>query len=114
MWNQVRRTAMALYGLSTGELTQQQIVDAINQPDISVDFGVAPPEWLVLWDVIWPDFEHPNSEETLVSFTPPPSGEYLERTMMSRWEAGCKLEMESMILHEWSMIGRLPYIPHKS
>lgn len=114
LWNQVRRTAMALYGLSTGELNQQQIIDAINQPGIPVDFGVAPPEWLVLWDVIWPDFEHPNSEETLVSFTPPPSGEYLERTMMSRWEAGCKLEMESMILHEWSMIGRLPYAPHKS
>ena len=114
LWNQVRRTAMALYGLSTGELTQDQIAEAIQRPDISVDFGVAPPEWLILWDVIWPDFHHPESGDACVSFTPPPSIDYPERTMMGRWEAGCKLEMESLIFHEWSKIGKLPYIPHKS
>ena len=114
LWNQVRRTAMALYGLSTGELSEQQIIDAIQQPERSVDFGVAPPEWLILWDVIWPDFEHQISDETEFSFTPPPEEEYLERTMMNRWQIGSKLEMECMLFHEWSTIGKLPYIPHSS
>ena len=102
LWNQVRRTAMALYGLSTGELSEQQIIDAIQQPESAVDFGVAPPEWLILWDVIWPDFEHQTSDETEFSFTPPPEDEYLERTMMNRWQIGSKLEMECMLFHEWS------------
>ena len=114
LWNQVRRTAMALYGLSTGELSEQQIIDAIQQPESAVDFGVAPPEWLILWDVIWPDFEHQTSDETEFSFTPPPEDEYLERTMMNRWQIGSKLEMECMLFHEWSRIGKLPYIPHAS
>ena len=114
LWNQVRRTAMALYGLSMGELVDKQIIDAISHPDNPVDFGVAPPEWLILWDVVWPEFDHLEADEIEFSFTSPPEDDYAERTMMSRWELGCRLEMESLLFHEWSRIGKLPYTPHKS
>ncbi len=114
LWNQVRRIAMALYGLSTGELTEDAVRAAISQPESPVDFGVAPPEWLILWDVIWPDLSYQDSRTSNYIFTEPPKAEYLERTMMARWEAGAKLEMQSMLYHEWSAIGRLPYMPHKS
>jgi len=114
LWNQVRRTAMALYRLSIGELTEQQIIDAIENPESPVDFGVAPPEWLILWDVIWPNFEHEVIPEIITAFTPQPNEKYLERTMMSRWESGAKLEMESLLFHEWSRIGKLPHVAHNS
>ena len=114
LWNQVRRTANALYRLSNGELSQQQVYDAINHPETPVDFGVAPPDWLVLWDVIWPEINHQQAESVDISLTEPPKEEFLERTMMSRWEVGCRLEMEALLFHEWSSIGKLPYIPHKS
>jgi len=114
LWNQVRRTAMALYRLSIGELTEQQIIDAIKNPEKPVDFGVAPPEWLILWDVIWPSFDHEVIPEITTVFTPQPNEKYLERTMMSRWESGAKLEMESLLFHEWSRIGKLPHVAHNS
>jgi len=114
LWNQVRRTAMALHRLTIGELTQQEIKDAIKYPETSVDFGVAPPEWLVLWDVVWPNFNHDESTDSKFTFTELPQSDYIERTMISRWEKGASLEMESMLYHEWSKIGKLPYIPHDS
>ena len=114
LWNQVRRTAMALYSLANGTLTEQQVIDAKENPDISVDFGVAPPDWLILWDVVWPSLNHRDSGDANYSFTPPPSSDYSERTMVARWESGARLEMESMLFHEWSIIGKLPYQPHNS
>jgi len=114
LWNQVRRTAMALYSLSNGTITKQQIIDAKNRPEQPVDFGVAPPDWLILWDVIWPDIKHNDSANTSYFFTAPPSDDYAERTMIARWESGSRLEMESMLFHEWSIIGKLPYQPHNS
>ena len=51
LWNQVRRVANALFRLSVGELEEHQVVSAIQEPMTSVDFGVASPEWLVLWGV---------------------------------------------------------------
>ncbi len=113
LWNQVRRTAMAIYSLSRGELVDKQIIDAINRPDNPVDFGVAPPEWLILWDVVWPEFNHPETDEAEFSFTSQPEVDYAERTMMGRWELGCKLEMESLLLQEWGWIGKIPNKTHK-
>ena len=114
LWNQVRRTAMALYKLSIEELTTEQIVSAIENPESPVDFGVAPPDWLVLWDVKWPEVQSEELLESDFSFTEIPEEEYIERTMFSRWEKGAKLEMESMLYHEWSHLGKLPYHPHNS
>ena len=53
LWNQVRRTAMALHKLSIGDITLQQVELAISDPITQVDFGVAPPDWLILWEVSW-------------------------------------------------------------
>jgi tRNA pseudouridine38-40 synthase len=112
LWNQVRRTAMALFKLSTGELTMDDIKNAISKPEISVDFGVAPPDWLVLWGVSWEKFPIPSEENTDFTFTAVPNELALERTMRSRWENGARLEMKSMLYHEWAYLGRLPIVRH--
>ena len=82
LWNQVRRVANALFRLSVGELEEHQVVSAIQEPMTSVEFGVAPPEWLVLWGVPWDDA--PSEESHATVFTPP-TGRTAERTRKGRW-----------------------------
>ena len=112
LWNQVRRTAMALFKLSTGELTPEDIIEAISNPSKPADFGVAPPDWLILWGVSWEQFQLPPEENSNFAFTRVPDDEAMERTMRNRWEHGARLEMKSMLYHEWSYLGRLPIVKH--
>jgi len=112
LWNQVRRTAMALFKLCVGELTVEDIKNAISKPEVSVDFGVAPPDWLILWGVSWEKFPIPSEEKSDFTFTEIPKDLALERTMRSRWEDGARLEMKSMLYHEWAYLGRLPIVKH--
>ena len=114
LWNQVRRTAMALYKLSMGELTTDDIKNAISNPSEPVDFGVAPPDWLILWGVSWEKFQLPTEENNNFTFTEIPTDEAMERTMRNRWEHGARLEMKSMLYHEWSYLGRLPIVKHQN
>lgn len=113
LWNQVRRTAMALYKLSIGDITLQQVELAISDPITQVDFGVAPPDWLILWEVSWPSIDVPDEPILDFDFTPFPEHDYAERTMFGRWEMGAKLEIESLLYHQWSVIGALPYNSHR-
>ena len=53
LWNQVRRVANALFRLSVGDLEEDAVRTAIERPMETVDFGVAPAQWLVLWGVAW-------------------------------------------------------------
>ena len=53
LWNQVRRTAMALHRMSIGEIEPAAVRTALQHPEIEADFGVAPPDWLILWGVHW-------------------------------------------------------------
>mgnify|MGYP006255122001 FL=1 len=113
LWNQVRRTAMALHKLSIGDITLQQVELAISDPITQVDFGVAPPDWLILWEVSWPSIDVPDEPIIDFDFTPFPEHDYAERTMFGRWEMGAKLEIESLLYHQWSVIGALPYSSHR-
>jgi tRNA pseudouridine38-40 synthase len=113
LWNQVRRTANALFRLAIGELSEQDIVEAIEQPLTPVDFGVAPPEWLVLWGVSWEEFPLPISTH-LTSLSPPPTGRSAERTRRSRWQKAAQHEVKTMLYNEWATIGTLPLSYHNS
>jgi tRNA pseudouridine38-40 synthase len=109
LWNQVRRTAMAVHGLQTGRLTEEEVRSAIDRPDLPADFGVAPAEWLVLWDVVWEDLDGPPPRVIDRLWAPPPNhAGGGERTMRRRWEAGARAEVAAMLQHEWSHLGRLP------
>ncbi|MEM4259008.1 MAG: tRNA pseudouridine(38-40) synthase TruA [Candidatus Thermoplasmatota archaeon] len=67
LWNQIRRIISAIQRLSSGKTTKEQILDALSNPTIRSDFGLAPPEPLFLKDVIY-DFSfryHPIMEKKL-------------------------------------------------
>ena len=113
LWNQVRRMANALFRLAVGELDENEIREAIEQPMVPVDFGVAPPEWLVLWGVAWERAPLPDESHTTV-FSAPPTGRTAERTRNGRWRQAAQHELKSMLYNEWAEIGTLPVVYHRS
>lgn len=115
LWNQVRRTAMAIQQMALGEITPEEVKSAIDNPEIDVDFGVAPPEWLILWGVEWQDSPIPDSITEFNHFSPPPSpSRVAERTMRKRWRQAAKTEMKTLLHLEWMEIGRLPLAFHSN
>ena len=113
LWNQVRRMANALFRLAVGELDENEIREAIEQPMVLVDFGVAPPEWLVLWGVAWERAPLPDESHSTV-FSAPPTGRTAERTRNGRWRQAAQHELKSMLYNEWAEIGTLPVVYHRS
>jgi tRNA pseudouridine38-40 synthase len=114
LWNQVRRTAMALHRMSIGEISPYDVKQAIENPEMEADFGVAPADWLILWGVDWDEMKLPSSKSEIHCFTAPPSGPAVERTMRKRWRDGARHEMKSLLYHEWAELGELPIVKHKS
>ena len=113
LWNQVRRTANAIFKMSIGDLTVEQVKQAIEKPELTVDFGVAPPEWLILWGVSWQQLPLPDST-TEPHFTSVPEGRVAERTMRKRWRLAAEHEMKSLLYNEWAAIGELPITHHRN
>ena len=111
----VRRTAMALHLLALGEISTEDVQRAIDEPENEVDFGVAPPDWLILWGVEWEDAPIPESDGSTCNFSPAPvPSREAERTMRKRWRQGARLEMKRMLYLEWMQLGQLPVAYHKS
>ena len=113
LWNQVRRVANALFRLSVDELTIKEVKSAIDHPEVPVDFGVAPPQWLVLWGVAWEGRPIPTSEHD-AALTAPPIGRTAERTRKGRWQQAAQHEIKAMLYNEWATIGTLPISHHRS
>ena len=111
LWNQVRRVANALFRIALGELTVQQVKEAIERPDLPVDFGVAPAQWLTLWGVAWEDEPLPPDQTTPL-LTAPPSGRIAERTKKGRWQRAAQHEMKGLY-NEWASLGELPLVYRK-
>ena len=56
LWHQIRRIVSSIEKVGTGALEKERIVEALNNPNKTVDFGLAPAEPLILKDIIY-DFE---------------------------------------------------------
>jgi len=114
LWNQVRRTAMALHRMCIGDLEPRDVLDAIENPGIEADFGVAPPDWLILWGVDWDEMQLPVSKQEITPLTAPPLGPTVERTMRKRWREGARHELKNLLYQEWADIGELPIVKHST
>ena len=56
LWHQIRRIISALIKIGTGELEKEQIIEALDNSDKKVDFGLASAEPLILRNITY-DFE---------------------------------------------------------
>lgn len=113
LWNQVRRTANAIFKLCTGDLTVEQVKQAIEKPQIPVDFGVAPAQWLILWGVSW-DLLPLQQSTTEPHFSAVPEGRVAERTMRKRWRLAAQHEIKTLLYNEWAILGQLPISHHNN
>lgn len=113
LWNQVRRTAMALHRMCIGEVSPDEVQRAIDSPEIEVDFGVAPADWLILWGVHWPSMPLDTETVEIQCFSKPPEGPAVERTMRKRWREAARHEQKSILHNEWARLGELPIVRHR-
>jgi tRNA U38,U39,U40 pseudouridine synthase TruA len=70
LWHQIRRMVSAICKVVTHDLSVDAIRDALDHPEISVDFGLAPSKPLLLTDVIY-DFEFdllPGKKQQLIVY----------------------------------------------
>ncbi|MDA0842375.1 MAG: hypothetical protein O3B67_00230 [archaeon] len=111
LWNQVRRIANSLFQLSIGELQLEQVQSALLHPEKEEDFGVAPPEWLILWGIAWEGFDIPP-ESTHTDIVRAPSGKSVERTRKKRWQQGRQHQIKMMLYDEWATLGKFEYVAH--
>ncbi|MEA2055734.1 MAG: tRNA pseudouridine(38-40) synthase TruA [Candidatus Thermoplasmatota archaeon] len=59
LWHQIRRIMSTIEKAATGKINEEQIIDALNKPELGVDYGVAPPKPLILKNIIYQfNFEH--------------------------------------------------------
>ena len=98
LWNQVRRIASSISGISSGRIKLADLESALESPDIPVDLGRAPSEGLVLWEISHPDFPKPlpsglpNPDS--LSARPEDPREYRRWLSMSEYEISALLERE--------------------
>jgi len=53
LWHQIRRIISAMEKVGMGKLEEEQIIEALNNPDKKVDFGIAPAAPLILKDIMY-------------------------------------------------------------
>lgn len=62
LWHQIRKMVSALFKAEKGKISSNDIIDALDNPDKKIDFGMASAEPLVLFDVNYDlDFEYDNN-----------------------------------------------------
>ena len=96
VWNQVRRVASALVGLSNGTHDLEKVKAALHQPNQYIDLGLCPPDWLTLWDVEWDNI--PTISAEIPALTKP-------HGVFKRWLELAKLEQKQMLHTSWSTTG---------
>lgn len=53
LWHQIRRIISAVLKVEQGKLTKQDVLSALNNPLVKVDYGLAPAEPLLLMDITY-------------------------------------------------------------
>ncbi|GAG00440.1 unnamed protein product, partial [marine sediment metagenome] len=64
LWHQIRRIISAIIKEEKGKIEKKNIIEALENPNKKVDFGLAPAEPLILKDIVY-DFEFEYDEKSL-------------------------------------------------
>jgi tRNA pseudouridine38-40 synthase len=99
LWNQVRRLAAAITGVSVGRIQLDTLKSALDEPEVLVDLGRAPPNGLILWSI-----RHQFSKEMGLHCNPDTNGFSVppeKRYRFKRWLSMAKLEMGLLLERDW-------------
>lgn len=98
LWNQVRRIASAVSGVVSGRISFEDLVSALENPDISVDLGRANSDGLILWSI-----SHDEIDEIIFSMDPEIN--FIKRPgdtrEYMRWLSLMRHEMAVFLEREW-------------
>jgi tRNA pseudouridine38-40 synthase len=62
LWHQIRRIISSIEKAVIGKIEKEQILDALDKPELKVDYGVSPAEPLILKNIIYGfNFEYDNN-----------------------------------------------------
>ncbi|MCK5258337.1 MAG: hypothetical protein KAJ69_02360, partial [Thermoplasmatales archaeon] len=64
LWHQIRRIISAIIKVEKGKIEKKDVIDALENPDKKMDFGLAPAEPLILKDIVY-DFEFEYDEKSM-------------------------------------------------
>ena len=64
LWHQIRRVVSAIIKVEKGKIEKKDVIDALENPDKKVDFGLAPAEPLILKNIVY-DFKFEYDEKPL-------------------------------------------------
>jgi len=53
LWHQIRKMMAAIEKIARGDLAKEHLVDALHNPEKPIDFGLAPPEPLILMNIVY-------------------------------------------------------------
>ena len=98
LWNQVRRIASAVSGVVSGRISLEDLVSALENPNIPVDLGRANSDGLILWSI-----SHDEIDETIFSIIPEIN--FIKRPEDTReymrWLSLMRHEMAVFLEREW-------------
>ena len=102
LWNQVRKIASCLMLVSNDDVGPTEIQQALSFPETARDFGRAPADALVLWQIDHQDAPESWSSELPSTAVMPLSGN-TEPRAFQRWRNMALVEIRLMLEFDWTI-----------
>lgn len=98
LWNQIRRMASSLHKFAKNDIELDEIALALEKPEVTLDFGLAPADGLILWSLGHRDFSHKFEIPNIIEgISIPPKGKRAHK----QWLNLAKMENSSILEREW-------------
>ena len=98
LWNQIRRMASSLHKFVKNDIELDEIALALEKPEETLDFGLAPADGLILWSLGHRDFSHKFEIPNIIEgISIPPKGKRAHK----QWLNLAKMENSSILEREW-------------
>ena len=98
LWNQIRRMASSLHKFAKNDIELDEIALALEKPEETLDFGLAPADGLILWSLGHRDFSHKLEIPNIIEgISIPPKGKRAHK----QWLNLAKMENSSILEREW-------------
>ena len=98
LWNQIRRMASSLHKFAKNDIELDEIALALEKPEETLDFGLAPAEGLILWSLGHRDFSHKFEIPNIIEgISIPPEGKRAHK----QWLNLARMENSSILEREW-------------
>ena len=98
LWNQIRRMASSLHKFGKKDIELDEIALALEKPEETLDFGLAPADGLILWSLGHREFSHRFEIPKIIEgISIPPEGKRAHK----QWLNLARMENSSILEREW-------------